>query len=40
MEDKLDSIWNYKIMISYYGIFLEKQTWKLMFYQEKITSTP
>ena len=40
MEDKLDGIWNYKIMISYYSIFLEKQTQKPMFYQEKITSTP
>jgi len=31
---------NYKIMISYYSIFPERQTQKLTFYQEKITSTP
>jgi len=40
MEDKLDGIWNYKIIILYYDIFLEKQIQKPMFYQGKITSTP
>ena len=32
MEDKLDGIWNYKIIILYYDIFLEKQIQKPMFY--------